>query len=252
MRKIKSSIIFDKINTIKKSNPSEFKTNYFFNQLDEEILCLDNDNAIIFLQPEYDFFRLYFAYVDTESLDCLFDCLKNNDIYLEIITKTKPNEELNKIILKHFSFETLYQKMFKKLKITEEKTSINDLINVDEIYEKIFSTFNIHYDHFMSKEELKELADSKQILTIYENNELKSFLIFKTKGSSAYLNHIANYGSKQNLIALWEKFYQVLNNNRINYLDLWYDTANKKAFNMYNIENFKNFPLKNYIYKLNR
>ncbi len=81
------------------------------------------------------------------------------------------------------------------------------------------------------------------------HEELKSFLIYKVKGQSAYLNHIANYGSKQNLINLWKKFYTLLNNQKINHLDLWCDTLNLKALNMYNIESFKNFPLKNYIYK---
>ena len=80
-------------------------------------------------------------------------------------------------------------------------------------------------------------------------HELKSFLIYKIQGSKAYLNHIANYGSKENLINLWKLFYQELNNQRIIYLDLWYNKQNKKAENMYNIEQFQPLNMYNFCYE---
>ena len=101
----------------------------------------------------------------------------------------------------------------------------------------------------MEKDELIQLSNENKVITIYENDELKSFLIYKTQGTKAYLNQIANYGNKENLIELWKKFYLALNYENIKYLDLWYDINNKKAENMYKIENFQPLKQFNYCYK---
>ena len=101
----------------------------------------------------------------------------------------------------------------------------------------------------MDIDELKFLAKNNNIVTIYDKNILTSFIVFKIQGKKVYLNHIANYGSKQNLLDLWNKFYLMLNNLEISYIDLWYNTQYDKAVNMYNMEGFNSLPLKNYIYK---
>lgn len=101
----------------------------------------------------------------------------------------------------------------------------------------------------MGKDELTNLAKDNKVITIYEKDEMKSFLIYKVQGTKAYLNQIANYGNKENLIKLWKTFYQALNNEGIKYLDLWYDTQNKKAENMYNIEQFQPLNQFNFCYK---
>ena len=101
----------------------------------------------------------------------------------------------------------------------------------------------------MEKNEIQELIDKNQIITIYENNELKSFIIYKIQGNKAYLNQIANYGNKDNLINLWKLFYQELNNKGITYVDLWYNKLNKKAENMYKIEQFQPLNMFNFCYK---
>ena len=98
----------------------------------------------------------------------------------------------------------------------------------------------------MTKEDLSVLVADKKVLTVYENDEMKSFLIYKTQGTKAYLNHIANYGSKENLINLWKIFYQALNCDGVKYLDLWYNKQNKKAENMYNIEQFQPLNMYNF------
>lgn len=249
MPKINSAEIMTQITKIKKSG-DEFYINYFLTTLNEELLYFENDGAIVFLQPEHDFYRLYFACSDLEKLDDLLVQLPKDEIYLEYVCKNDIDEKLAEILLRYFTFDALYQKMFKKLNVVDEKYLPVNVIDAKVIYKKVYETFNIYYDHLASEEEIIEMCENRNVITIYEGGQLRAFLIYKIKGKSAYLNHIANYGSKDNLIELWNKFYQTLNAKEINYLDLWYDKANAKALNMYRIEQFSDFNLYNYIYKL--
>lgn len=235
---------------MRRLNIKSFQTNYFNITIDSDCICYSNENAIIFLNQEKDFYKLYYAYIDSVDFEQLLKQLPSLNIYLEIISKNELPKEQKVIIKKYFNYCTTYQKLYKKLVVNNAKILPKCRIDIDLIYQKIYSTFNIYFEHLLDKDELKQMAGTGKILTIYENNELKSFLIYKITGKKAYLNHIANYASKENLINLWKIFYQVLNCKKIEYLDLWYDINNKKAENMYKIEKFQPLKMYNFVYKM--
>ncbi len=229
-------------------NIKSFQTNYFNIPIDSDCICFSNKNAILFLNQEKDFYKLYYAYINSADFELLLEQLPSLNIYLEIISKNELPKEQKAVINKYFNYYTTYQKLYKKLSVNNAEILPKCRIDIDLIYQKIYSTFNVYFEHLMDKDELIRLARDKKVLTIYENNELKSFLIYKITGKKAYLNHIANFGSKENLINLWKLFYQVLNSEEIEYLDLWYDINNKKAENMYKIENFQPLNMFNYTF----
>lgn len=243
------NLIVEKINNLRKSSVSNFQTNYFMTPIEEDCIAFENNEAIVFLSKEKHFYKLFYAFISLNSFEKLLKELPNKEIYLEIISKTPPTYELKNILEKYFEYKTTYQKLYKKLEVTEPQTAVQSKVNIDLIFEKLYSTFNIYFEHLMGKDELTNLAKDNKVITIYEKDEMKSFLIYKVQGTKAYLNQIANYGSKENLIKLWKLFYQALNNEGIKYLDLWYDTQNKKAENMYNIEQFQPLNQFNFCYK---
>lgn len=236
------------IDTLRKDNPNTFSTNFFSFAPIEDCDFLSNENAIFFWKMEYDFYKLYYAFSDLMAFDALLKKLPPLNIFLEIVSKYPLSSELTACLAKYFSYATTYQKMYKKLQPASQTQFPISVIDTELLYEKLFTTFNIYFDHLMPKEELISLAEEKTIITIYEHNGLQSFIMYKKTGKKAYLNHIANYGSKQNLIDLWQKFYQALNYDQITYLDLWYDTQNKKAENMYKIEQFQPLSLYNFCF----
>lgn len=249
MQRIKSELLIEKINNLRKSNVSVFQTNYFFNELEKEIIFAENKTSLIFLKREKNFYKLFYCTINFSDLEKLLINLPKKEIYLEIISKTEIDTDAYSLITKYFEYKTTYQKLYKKLQVTENVTMPICKIDVDLIFDKLYSTFDIRFEHLMDKTEFVELASQGKVLTVYENNDLKSFLIYKQQGTKAYLNQIANYGSKNNLITLWELFYQTLNANGIKYLDLWYDQQNKKAENMYNIEQFQPLNMFNYCFE---
>lgn len=249
MHTVNSQYFTEKINNLRKSDIQNFQTNYFLNKLDDEIECFENENAIIILQPEKNFFKIFFAFCDINSFDKILSQLPQKEIYLEIISKIEIENNLKEIINKYFAYQTTYQKLYKKLKINNKLKTQKFIVDSSEIYNKIYTTFDVRFEHLMNKKSLINLINKNQVITVYKDNELKAFLIYKVQGSKAYLNHIVNYGDKENLIELWKLFYQELNNRQITYLDLWYNKQNKKAENMYNIEQFHPLNMYNFCYK---
>lgn len=249
MQSIKSNEIVKKINNLRKKNINNFQSNYFFTQIEEDILYAENNDALIFLSREKTFYKLFYAFVDAVSFSNLLKDLPDINIYLEIISKQEPSHDLQTALKPYFEYKTTYQKLYKKLDVIEKKIPVISTVDIDLIFEKLYQSFDIYFEHLMQKEELIELASNNKVITIYENNEMTSFIIYKVQGTKAYLNQIANYGSKSNLIDLWKKFYLALNNDGIKYLDLWYNKQNKKAENMYNIEQFQPLNMFNYCYK---
>ena len=249
MQNISAELIGEKINELRKQDVRNFQTNYFFTTLSDNVLYKQNQNAIIFLAKEKSFYKLYYALTNILSFSELLAFLPDEEIYLEIVARQEIEEDFSQILDKFFEYQTTYQKLYKKLEVLPQKYTIDCRVDVDLVFEKLYSTFDVRFEHLMAKEELVKLNKDNKVLTIYENDEMKSFLIYKTQGSKAYLNQIANYGSKENLINLWKVFYQALNNDNITYVDLWYNKQNKKAENMYKIENFQPLKMFNYCYK---
>lgn len=245
---MKNETIKQYIEQLRKDNKENFTTNFF--SLEAIDICgyRANENALVFWKQEHDFYKLYYAFSSITAFNALLKELPPLNIYLEIVSKTPLSAELTACFSKYFTYSTTYQKLYKKITPQKETEFPHSIIDTTLLFEKIYSTFNIYFEHLMNKDELLALAKEKTILTIYENNELKSFIIYKKTGKKAYLNHIANYGTKQNLIDLWQKFYQALNYDQITYLDLWYDTQNKKAENMYKIEQFQPLSLYNFCF----
>ena len=235
-------------NDLRRKSTLDFQSNYFMTDLDIDFF-IKNDDAVIVLSKEKTFYKLFYAFINIESFKQLLKQLPNKEIYLEIISKQPPLKELETALEQFFEYKTTYQKLYKKLQVIEPQIPVESKIDIDLLFDKLYSTFDIYFEHLMTKEELIELASDNKIVTVYENDELKSFVLYKTQGTKAYLNQIANYGTKENLIELWKLFYQALNNHGIKYLDLWYDKQNKKAENMYNIEQFQPLNQFNYCYK---
>ena len=246
---MKTTEILAKIDALRKSDVKNFQTNYFLTPVEDDCFVLENGKAIVFLSLEKDFYKLFYAFINLDEWGRLLSRLPSKNIYLEIIAKKMLPADFQSVLDKYFEYKTTYQKLYKKLENSEVWSDTQYQVDVNLVFDKIYSTFDVYFEHLMSKQELKNLADENKVLTVYENGEMKSFLIYKTQGSKAYLNHIANYGSKENLIALWKMFYQELNNRGIKYLDLWYNMQNKKAENMYHIENFQPLGLYNFCYK---
>ncbi|PAF43779.1 hypothetical protein [Helicobacter sp. 11S03491-1] len=202
-------------------------------------------HSIIILKKESGFFRLYFFTNYLEELkNTLFYLENKQTLCIEILQKQED------ISFEFLEKKALYARLKKKLYHPFLKTSFYNPPPLDakEIQALIQKDFNIYFDHFPHLETIQNWIKNGNILSLYKNNKIISYLIFEHRGKGVYINYIANYGGKESLIEIWRCFYQKLNNFAIEFVYLWCDTHNTKAMNMYKIEGFIPDGLKNFIY----
>lgn len=206
-------------------------------------------HSIIFLKKEKNFFRLYFFSNNLLKLKKNILNIKNNKtICIEILQK----EEKIKFdsLCKKATYIRLkkdYKNTHTQSRVSEEKI-YSDALEAKKIQKLIQRDFNPYFDHFPNLKSIQKHLDKGNILFISQNKQICSYIIFDIKGKAAYINYIANYGGKKNLIKIWQIFYEKLNNFLVEFIYLWCDINNTKAMNMYQIENFIPEGLKNFIY----
>ena len=130
------SVIQNKINSLRNDNIQNFYTNYFMNDIEKDVEIFENNDAILFINPEKDFYKLFFAYSDINSFMELLHKLPNKKIYLEIISKTEPQDDFINAIKPYFEYKTTYQKLYKKLEVSENKVFPKCKTDIDLIFDK--------------------------------------------------------------------------------------------------------------------
>lgn len=243
MHKIQIKEIYNTINIIK-SPQKPLITNFYFNKTNKLYKIKSTNNSLIFIYKDFGFYRIYFLGNDLFELEYLLNDLELDlDSYIEIIAK---EAYLN---LPNYKKEATYLKFYKKIDKNPNYIYKNDFIlDYDMLYKNINKDFNKYYDHLPNKNTIKQYIKNNQVLYISKDDVLLSYLVFKQMGKSAYLNFIANYAGKDSIIKLWNSFYTTLNKINIQSINLWCNSSNKKAMNMYKIENFTFSELNNFIY----
>lgn len=246
-----SSVVMPYISELKKTQGDYF-SNYFLTPLEAQIPLLHSEKSLIFLQPEYDFYRLYFATIDINDFKNLLKQVPENlDVCIEVVTNSNIPEQLLKTLCEKFKLTETYQKLYKKLDIVANTEYCPDMgaFTPECIFEHVWQDFNKYYDHLPSLEKIETFLNNGKLISIEnEQGDLCGYILFEIKGKQAYLNYIANYGGKKTLLLLWERFYNVLSHYNVKSIYLWYNINNKKASRMYQIENFEDAHLKNYIF----
>lgn len=206
-------------------------------------------HSIIFLKKEKNFFRLYFFSNNLLKLKKDILNIKNNkNIFIEILQKEE-KIKFNGLCKKatYIRLKKDYKNTHTQSRTSEEKI-YSDTLEAKKVQKLIQRDFNPYFDHFPNLKSIQKHLNKDHILFISHDKQICSYIMFDIKGKVAYINYIANYGGKKNLIKIWQIFYEKLNNFLVESIYLWCDVNNTKAMNMYQIENFIPEGLKNFIY----
>lgn len=232
MNKITLQCIMTKINSIKLIDCFNFYTNYFFNKLDDEVYYYENEKAIIFLQPESDFYHLYFACTNLDYLEKLFEQIDlKADIAVEIICKNKIDDFLFKSLSKYFEYQTTYNRT-KLYNLRERPYKKEPLFatenDVEFIHNQLRAEFNKYFDHFPSRETLIEYIKNNWVIVKKdENNNILAYIIFTIANKSCHFNYMKNLTSDSFiLISLIDQFYNKIIKLDVNNVYLWVDMDN--------------------------
>ena len=175
----------NKVNELRKKDILNFQTNYFMNEIREDAICLENDNAIICLSKDRDIYRLYFAYINLLDFENLLKQLTlNKKVSLEIIAKGELDINLYDCVNKYIPYETTFERMRAKC----DEILISRIYNHNEIqyatrediniiYDALNNVFFHHTSHLPNKNELLDLINNKQVLCVKNDHKLASFIV---------------------------------------------------------------------------
>ena len=258
MQYLKKEDVIDKINTLRKKDIKNFQTNYFINELDEEIQCFKNNNAIIFLQPDRDIYRLYFAFIEMSDFEELLKKLPLDiKISLEILTKKEIDNYLSECIKKYLHFDTMFERYrckCEKLRIFQ-KIEVNQILYAEkkdlaEVNKLLEETFNYYSSHLPSLKELKKLIDNKMVIIEKDKNKISSVVVYKTVGENINFDQLVNLNNEPlKMMHVLDSFYSKIKFKEYNEVFLWIDTIyNKNVIKLHKLYGYKSDLLKDYYF----
>lgn len=247
------------ISELRKQDIKNFNTNYFLNDLNEQIQYLKNDTSVLFLQPDRDIFRLYFAYTNINDFEKLLGLLPNNiKISLEILTKKEIDKNLYECINKYLQFDTVFEryrckckdlKIFQK--IEKNKITYAKIKDIKEIGHLLNSTFNYYSSHLPSTEELEYLINNKTVIIEKNNNDkINTVIIFKKKGKNINFDQLINTDNQPlKMMHALDSLYSIIKEDEYNEIFLWVDTIyNKDVIKLHKLYKYKSDLLKDYYF----
>lgn len=249
----------NKVNELRKKDILNFQTNYFMNEIREDAICLENDNAIICLSKDRDIYRLYFAYINLLDFENLLKQLPINiKISLEFITKKEIDSDLYNCINKYLPFDTVFErfrckvdklKIFKKWELNQiEYAGINDIEFILKTLEK---TFNYYSSHLPTINQLKDLQGNNNIIVVKNNNKtIASFLIIKPNSKSINFDQLVGLDKNPlNLMKVIDSLNIKLKKEGYNEIFLWIDVLyNKDVIKLHKLYGYKPDNTKDYYF----
>ncbi len=237
MEKVSIDFVKDKFSEIRKKDVVNFNTNYFLTPLDNEVMCLYNENAIVFLQPEYDFYRLYYVTLSFEALDVLFQKLPSDiKICVEIIKKGPLSDAEKQIFNQHFCFDTTFTRLRLNMKNIKRVKFCNSSDveyakenEVDFIYKNLHETFYQYSSHLPSYSQIKDhVKNNNVVVTRSTTGDISYFSLFIINESHFNFDQLVSLPCKndEDLFTLLNYMYTAIRDNGATNGHLWVDEIN--------------------------
>lgn len=235
--------------------------NWFYEEINKNNLKYNIQNdCLLLLHKQIDFYKLYYI---TSSLEDLSNTLNNiniQDILIsEIIDKNDVFLNIRDIFLDNkFTLQNTLINLSKKINKNDINININSNViyptydNINEISNLHKLIFDKYTDNFLTKEEIYQLIDNKQILIIKLDDKISGYIIFDIKNSVSQLKYWAvdkRISLKGTGNSLFYSMCNLMNENSI--LECWCKEDNKNALSIYRNKGFSDTNKKCYILSLN-
>lgn len=255
-----STTVMNKISTLKKQNHSDFVTNYFLNFLDHNAKLFESNNSLVILQPEDNFFRVYFATTDLTEFSKLLNTLPNDQYYsLEIIEHGDISAELKTIISNKIPYDTRFERMrvplnkFRKMALyPPEEITYATPSDAMLIFNELHRAFHQYSSHLPTQDELLKMINDLQVIVIRSplDNQINSFLIYTVNGIVSHFNQLLNIrGQNFELLKLIDFYHSRMIELGIKNLYLWVDSENnKKVQRLHYSYGFRSDGTSNYVF----
>jgi hypothetical protein len=214
-------------------------TNYFKQQLNgADIFYFSSASTVIFLNDDYDFYRLYFVSGNLEELNQFFKVIEwKTNLVIDYITKSTDGNLECVFQANGFQFLSTYLKMrhlaLPNVKVNSRLYFANEE-QVDLLLSHLLKDFNPYTDHLPTRLMLLNYIRNRWVIINGEPNDIRGYIVFQVLGKHVNCNFV--YNSSNNVLDwlfLQRNLYGLMNQQGIRRGFLWVESENVEVIKMY-------------------
>lgn len=244
---MKISVIKEKMRGLKKFY-GKLETNFYPGMAsdNQEAEIYENEKALVFIVPEPNRRRAFFAFAEETALKELLLKIPEGTI-TEYIHKTQKNpleEIFTESNMEQYALYirstlcycanpfTIPETGRRKLLMEMYDPSCGEYAKKDDIAEfdqLTRETFDILCDDVFTIEQWEEIISRQECLCYRENGKIITFYVFRLEGKKLYSNMSLNRGPANYLYNLERRIFEEMYNKGIRIFYAWYNSKNNKA-----------------------
>lgn len=247
--------ILDKISDIKKIDGRNIYTNYFMNNMNQEILkTAAAEKTIVFWDKDTDFCRCYFFSKDIDELKTALNTDINDTSVIDFLTKNEMDNEITEAFTGagYVLYKSLERLVNNNLPVFDISPDIQFAEEKEwpQITNLLYEGLDKYTGHFCGKDELIRMINNKQIIVIRKENVVTGFIMFQIFGKKAhfYQWYSTDKNSPQESADMYTNLYGALSQINIKNAYLWVEDDNSKVRRVHKNFGFKPDNLKDYIF----
>ena len=246
--------VHERMAQIKARSDHGFSTNYFRQEMvGERILVAATDATILFLNDEYDFFRLFFFTSDLADLgQALQHAEYPGDVVVGYLTKKADKPVVAAFEQGGLRPLAIYGRMETYSLPRQRPNPVLEYAvpaDADQLHQDLFRAFNKYTDHLPTKGRLLDYIRNDQVIVKRQNGRIVGAVCFQLHGLKVNYNYIYSLsGHGLDFLQLQNNFYGVMNQRGIHAGFLWIDLANDRLANLYRASGWRFDGLQDYFY----
>lgn len=213
--------------------------------MDGEMDIFSHKDIVVLVHKMRGMYKMYYFLNDSRRLSKnvyrdLYEEMLNYNILLTDIIARGENGRYD--VVKNMGFN-FYKKYFRlqlsvdkeKIFPLTEKAVFADETDCEEIYELLYSSFDVLSDHLLTKEELNHSLLFHQVIKICRDKKLAGVLIFEKYGVKSYLRALCVnpiYRSRDIGFSLVNSYIDIHRNESQSFY-LWVESTNQNAIRLY-------------------
>ena len=232
------SDISRKMDAIKVRSAGGFFTNYFHQPMvGHQLLSAQTDHSLLFLNDEFDFYRLFYFTNDLADLGGALKDLEFSETTVASYLDTSLDERIPARFLES-GFEAIatYQRMINHdlpIYRTNRALRFAEAGDVETLYQGLFTVFNKYTDRLPTKDLLANFIAQQQVLVNRNQDGILGCIIFQIQRKRVNVSHLYNH-SDNNLdtLMLLSNFYGLMHERGIRSGFLWVNSTNVNVSKM--------------------
>jgi hypothetical protein len=237
-----------------KAGATGFCTNYFRQEMPgTEIFSAATARTVLLLNNEHDFFRLYFFTTDVADLEQMLGDVNFPGETVTGYLSRSANQKIAAAFQRTgFNPIATYRRMISyDLPAHRPNAALQyaTVADVDQLYERLFESFNKHTDHLPTKDRLQRYVQNEWVIVTRDADRIPGAVCFQLEGPRVNYNYVYNLtGNAVDFLRLQNNFYGVMHERGIHAGFLWINETEPRLAAVHHSNGWQFDGLKDYFY----